>query len=146
MKNDETESAAILAQWQTCVEMANSVSQRRDNMNNLFTTLNLAVIAGVTLSWNLKSLYILAIGIVVCILWLYSIRNYRLLNSEKFEVINSLEKHLPCQPFNTEWEKLKKNKKYKDTTKIEKIIPITFVILYSIAVVTIVINKIKAAI
>lgn len=24
----------ILSQWQTCVEMANSVSQRRDSMNN----------------------------------------------------------------------------------------------------------------
>ena len=29
----------ILAQWQTCVEMANSVSQRRDTMNNVFITL-----------------------------------------------------------------------------------------------------------
>lgn len=28
---------ALLSQWQTCVEMANSVSQRRDSMNNLFS-------------------------------------------------------------------------------------------------------------
>jgi hypothetical protein len=33
----------LLAQWQTCVEMANAVSERRDNMNNLFVTVNLAL-------------------------------------------------------------------------------------------------------
>ena len=35
----------ILAQWQTCVEMANSVSQRRDTTNNVFITINLAIVA-----------------------------------------------------------------------------------------------------
>ena len=35
----------LLSQWQTCVEMANSVSQRRDSMNNLFVTLNIALLA-----------------------------------------------------------------------------------------------------
>ena len=34
----------ILAQWQTCVEMANSVSQRGDTMNNIFIKLNLALV------------------------------------------------------------------------------------------------------
>lgn len=43
MKNDD-KTDVILAQWQTCVEMANSVSQRRDTMNNIFVTLNLAEI------------------------------------------------------------------------------------------------------
>ena len=38
----------ILAEWQTCVEMANSVSQRRYSMNNIFVTLNLAVITAVS--------------------------------------------------------------------------------------------------
>ena len=33
-KSEET----LLTQWQTCVEMANAVSQRRDAMNNLFGT------------------------------------------------------------------------------------------------------------
>jgi len=146
MKSEETKPESLLVQWQTCVEMANSVSQRRDTMNNLFTTLNLAVIAGVTFSWNLKSLFILAIGIIVCIIWLYFIRNYKLLNAEKFAVINSMEKQLPYQPFNTEWEKLKKNPKYKDTTKLESIIPKTFIVLYTVAIVTIILMRIQEAI
>ena len=43
----------ILAQWQTYVEMANSVSQRRDAMNNVFITLNLALLTAVSLAWDI---------------------------------------------------------------------------------------------
>ena len=84
MKVAEDKTEIILAQWQTCVEMANSVSQRRDAMNNIFITLNLAIIAAVSITWNIKSLFILVAGIVVCAIWLLFIRNYKLLNAEKF--------------------------------------------------------------
>ena len=40
----EIDKQLALAQWQTCVEMANAVSQRRDATNNLFVTLHLAVV------------------------------------------------------------------------------------------------------
>lgn len=141
MKNAEDKIEIILAQWQTCVEMANSISQRRDTMNNIFVTLNLAIIAAISITWNIKSLFILVAGIVVCVIWLLFIRNYKLLNTEKFNVINSIEKNLPVQPFNDEWEKLKNNKKYTDGTKLETILPIIFIILYIIAVITIAIIK-----
>ncbi|MSS37637.1 RipA family octameric membrane protein [Clostridium porci] len=141
MKNAEDKIEIILAQWQTCVEMANSISQRRDTMNNIFVTLNVAIIAAVSITWNIKSLFILIAGIVVCVIWLLFIRNYKLLNTEKFHVINSIEKNLPVQPFNDEWEKLKNNKKYTDGTKLEKTLPIMFIILYIVAVITIAIIK-----
>ena len=35
--------------------MANSVSQRRDNMNNIFITLNLAIMAAVPITWDIMS-------------------------------------------------------------------------------------------
>ena len=41
---NEIDKQLALAQWQTCVEMANAVSQRRDATNNLFVTLHLAVV------------------------------------------------------------------------------------------------------
>ncbi|MFQ8602893.1 MAG: hypothetical protein ACLSAO_07340 [Anaerovoracaceae bacterium] len=141
MKKAEDKIEIILAQWQTCVDMANSISQRRDTMNNIFVTLNLAIIAAGSITWNIKSLFILVAGIVVCVIWLLFIRNYKLLNTEKFNVINSIEKNLPVQPFNDEWEKLKNNKKYTDGTKLEKTLPIMFIILYIIAVITIAIIK-----
>ena len=37
-KSEET----LLTQWQTCVEMANAVSQRREAMNKQIVSLNLA--------------------------------------------------------------------------------------------------------
>lgn len=134
MKNTDDKTEIILAQWQTCVEMANSVSQRRDTMNNIFVTLNLAIIAAVSITWDLKSLFILAAGIVVCIIWILFIRNYKLLNTEKFNVINDIEKKLPVKPFNDEWIKLKRNKKYRDSTKLENTLPIMFIVLYVIAI------------
>lgn len=141
MENPEEKTEIILAQWQTCVEMANSVSQRRDTMNNIFITLNLAIIAAVSITWNIKSLFILVAGVVVCTIWILFIRNYMMLNTEKFNVINTIEQKLPVQPFNDEWEKLKGNKKYKNGTQLEKTLPIMFIILYVVAVITVVIIK-----
>lgn len=137
MENNDKQEIT-LAQWQTCVEMANSVSQRRDVMNNVFVTLNLAIIAAVSIGWDLKSIMVLAAGIVTCIIWLFFIRNFKLLNKAKFDVINQLEEKLPDKPFKEEWELLKKNKKYNDGTKLEKVVPITFIILYAIAIIIII--------
>lgn len=99
MENNESKNEILLAQWQTCVEMAKSISQRRDTMNNIFITLNLAIMAAVSIVWDIKSILILGAGIVVCVLWLLFIRNYKQLNSAKFDIINSIEKNLPSQPF-----------------------------------------------
>ncbi|WP_458524066.1 hypothetical protein [Gardnerella piotii] len=46
--------------------MANSVSQRRDSMNNIFITLNLAILATISIAWNIKSIFLLVSGIVFC--------------------------------------------------------------------------------
>ena len=134
----------ILAEWQTCVEMANSVSQRRDSMNNIFVTLNLAVITAVSFTWNFKSLFILLAGALICVIWIFSIRNYKMLNQEKFKVINKIEKELPVMPFNEEWSLLKMNKKYMDGTMIETFIPIIFIGLYIIAIIVVIYCKFKS--
>lgn len=143
MTNNDSKDELLLAQWQTCVEMANSISQRRDAMNNVFVTLNLAIMAAVSIVWDIKSILILVAGIVVCVLWILFIRNYKQLNSAKFDVINKIEKELPCQPFCDEWEKLKINKKYMDGTKLEKALPIMFIVLYVVTAIIILVIKSK---
>lgn len=55
MENNKSPKELLLAQWQTCVEMADSISQRRDKMNNIFVTLNLAIVAAVSIVWDIKS-------------------------------------------------------------------------------------------
>ena len=139
--NTEMTSTEILEQWKTCVEMANSVSQRRDTMNNIFVTLNLAVITAVSLVWDMKSLLILLAGIVVCILWMRIIKNYKLLNTAKFDVIAHIENKLPYQPFVKEWNELKQNKKYVDGTKLERALPVTFIVIYGVAAIVLSIIK-----
>lgn len=140
-RTSEKDKELILSQWQTCVEMANSISQRRDTMNNIFVTLNLAIMAAVSWIWDIKSILILAAGIVVCVLWILFIRNYQQLNAAKFKIINRMEESLPFRPFNEEWEQLKKNKKYKDGTKLEKYLPAMFIAIYIIAAIIIVTMK-----
>lgn len=130
---DNNDRETILAQWQTCVEMASATSQRRDTMNNIFITLNLGIITAVSLVWSVKSLLILIAGIVVCSIWLLFIRNFKLLNTAKFDVINSLEKQLPTSPFIDEWKILQKSNKYCDGTTLEKILPTMFICIYIVA-------------
>lgn len=130
----------VLEQWKTCVEMSNSVSSRRDAMNNIFTTLNLAIIAAAAFTWNTKTVLLFVAGSVACVLWLFTIRNYKLLNTEKFKVINDLEKMLPKQPFNDEWAALSKNHKYMESTKLEKGLPITFMIIYGVSLLVLIKN------
>ena len=141
MENTTEDKELLLNQWQTCVDMANSVSQRRDNMNNIFITLNLAIMAAVSITWDIKSLFILIAGITICILWMLNIRNYKLLNTAKFSVINSIEEKLPSAPFKDEWQFLKNSKKYMDSTTLERILPITFIILYIATVIAIIVIK-----
>ena len=137
---NDTKIDIILEQWKTCVEMSNSVSSRRDAMNSIFTTLNLAIIAAATFTLNTKTFLLFAAGLVICVLWLFTIQNYKLLNTEKFKVINDLERKLPEQPFNDEWVALSKNKKYKESTKLEKGLPITFMIIYGISLLVLIKN------
>lgn len=120
----------ILAQWQTCVEMANSISQRRDTMNNIFVTLNLAVVATIQYDVVKKSLPIMIIGILFCLIWGFLIHHYKFLNSKKFEVINEMEKELPSKPFSDEWTKLKKSRWYIDTSCYEYLLPTIFIIAH----------------
>lgn len=141
MENTTEDKELLLNQWQTCVDMANSVSQRRDNMNNIFITLNLAIMAAVSITWDIKSLFILIAGITICILWMLNIRNYKLLNTAKFNVINLIEEKLPSAPFKDEWQFLKNSKKYMNSTTLERILPITFIILYTAAVIAIIVIK-----
>jgi hypothetical protein len=127
---DELDIESLLAQWKTCVEMANSVSARRDTMNNLFVTLHLALVTTVAVIWDSKAYPLLGLGCVLCLLWFLSIGNYRKLNQAKYDVICEIEKQLPTQPFNDEWINIKKAKFYIEGTHLEKCMPIIFSLSY----------------
>lgn len=126
--------ATLLEQWKTCVEMANSNTEKRNNANSLFITINAALFTVVTFAGDYKSILLSAIGIVVCILWLTSIRSYRQLSQVKYDIINEIEKQLPLSPFTNEWERLRLEHNYVGLTKLEKFLPWLFLVLYAAAI------------
>lgn len=140
MNNYDCDNNLLLEQWQTCVQMANSVSERRDTMNNLFVSLNVAVITAISIIWDKKTIILVILGIVICISWLLFIRNFRELNKAKFSIITNIEKDLPILAFFEEWEILKRNKKYIEGTFLEKLLPYLFIITYFITILITFIN------
>lgn len=137
----EDKKQDVLAIWQTCVEMANGVSQRRDTMNNLFVTLNIAVIAAVSWMWDVKTVFLCVAGLVICVVWLLYINNFKRLNTAKFRVIYDLEERLGVTPFKDEWDILKKTKRYLEGTKLERILPIAFAFGYAVVFVILICTK-----
>jgi len=137
----ENKDQDVLAIWQTCVEMANGVSQRRDTMNNLFVTLNIAVIAAVSWMWDVKTVFLCVAGLVICVVWLLYINNFKRLNAAKFRVIYDLEERLGVTPFKDEWDILKKTKRYLEGTKLERILPIAFALGYAVVFVILICTK-----
>lgn len=137
----EDKDQDVLAIWQTCVEMANGVSQRRDTMNNLFVTLNIAVIAAVSWMWDVKTVFLCVAGLVICVVWLLYISNFKRLNAAKFRVIYDLEERLGVTPFKDEWDILKKTKRYLEGTKLERILPIAFALGYAVVFVILICTK-----
>lgn len=77
----ETYDAVVLEQWKTCVEMANSNTEKRTNSNNIFITINAALLAITSFSLDYKSIILSIVGIAVCVVWLYSIEDYKRLSS-----------------------------------------------------------------
>lgn len=137
----EDKKQDVLAIWQICVEMANGVSQRRDTMNNLFVTLNIAVIAAVSWMWDVKTVFLCVAGLVICVVWLLYINNFKRLNTAKFRVIYDLEERLGVTPFKDEWDILKKTKRYLEGTKLERILPIAFALGYAVVFVILICTK-----
>lgn len=128
-------NSIILEQWKTCVEMANSNTEKRANSNNIYITINSALLTVATFTLDYKSIMLSVVGVVVCILWMNSIESYKKLSSVKYHIVNEIEERLPLAPFTYEWDKLKTEQKYIGLTKIEKILPCLFLVLFSISII-----------
>lgn len=130
----EEYDAVVLEQWKTCVEMANSNTEKRTNTNNIFITINAALLAVISFSLDYKSILLSVIGIAVCAVWLNLLESYKKLSSVKYAIINEIELKLPLKPFTYEWEELTSKKQYPGLTKTEKILPRLFMLIYGISI------------
>ena len=128
-------------QYKIYIESAEKISDRRQNANNYFITINTALITLLGLSFQidffgklfLGRTLLAVVGVIICVIFWFLLRSYKQLNSVKFKVIHAIEKKLPLALYDYEWEVLGKgeNKKlYYPFSHIELFIPWVFGILY----------------
>lgn len=131
-----------LEQYRIYLHMFNTVSDRRLKTNEFFLGLNTAIMAimgyiETKIVPHASIVFILVpfVGIAICYCWYEIIISLRQLCRAKFKVIHQVEQKLPVSLFKTEWILLgegKNAKKYVPLSKIEKRIPIIFIVLYII--------------
>lgn len=140
MSDDDTISEFAL--FKLYLLTAEKVSDRRANANTWMLSVNSAITSlygFLTHGQNFTSepqanvwLWALPLaGILVCCSWVSLIESYRVLNNAKFQVIEEIEAALPHRLFRSErhhYEKLGR----RDLSKIERFIPISFIVLYAI--------------
>ena len=130
-KYDENMQDKLLKQYEIFVESSERVSEKRMSANKFYLGLNTALfgIAGyiLILSNRFIAVVLSFIGIFICLAWISNISSYKRLNSAKFKVIHKLEEHLPAKPFKLEDEYLGS---FYSLTRVERFIPILFIILY----------------
>ena len=139
--------AHLLEQYKLYVEMADRVSQRRDQSNRFYVTIVSALAAIVvviarfgvpadTESGVLSDIGFLAIGLfgaALSVIWYLNIRSYRTLNSAKFAIINKIEEQLPFAGYSDEWEILRPpsgRPQYLQLTRVEQFVPVIFIALF----------------
>jgi hypothetical protein len=131
----------LFEQYKMYVESIEKISDRRQNANNFFLTLNTVLISVIGLSFQLQvfddiswsRLVFSFLGILICIIFWFLLRSYKQLNSGKFVVIHEIEQHLPLSIYDYEWDILGRGEdtsKYYPFSHIELLIPWVFGIIY----------------
>lgn len=133
----------LLSQYELYVEGIDKISDRRQNANNYFITINTVLISFIGLLFQAKilenirwiKLLICVVGITICVIFWFLIRSYKQLNSGKFTVIQELEEKLPAALYGFEWHILKEGTDknvYFPFSHIEMTIPWIFGTIYFI--------------
>lgn len=131
----------LFEQYKLYIESAEKISDRRQNANNYFITINTALFAIISLSFQVDFLkgagwlppLFSFIGVIICIIFWYLLRSYKQMNTGKYKVIHKIEKHLPLALYDFEWKILKQGKDrkvYYPFSHIELNIPWIFGIIY----------------
>lgn len=131
----------LFNQYKLYVEMADQISSRRQIVNSFFLSINTALISllgYLTINDSSQSdpfFYLLMAGVGAGLnyLWYNFIKSCGILNDAKFKIINKIEKFLPLNIYDTEWESVERGetlKFYLTFTSIEIRIPCLFILLH----------------
>ena len=132
----------LLEIYKLHAELADRVSQRREEANRLFVSLltGTLIFLVALLRYGAETMPVGAIltavsifGIFLSAAWYIIIRSYRQLNSGKFAALHELEEKLAYPFFKREWELLEEGKsrsRYWKLTVVETFLPVIFALLY----------------
>lgn len=137
----EKYSEHFFEQYKLYLQGIEKISDRRENANKYFITVNSGVIVALGfLVQHLNNLFtpylitgVLMLGIVLSVIFYFLINSYKQLNSGKFVVLHKMEESLPIQMYKDEWFALGEGKdksKYFPFSHIERLVPIIFGIGY----------------
>lgn len=158
----KTAPTEYMDQYHIMVQTSEDLVKRKQTTNNIYVTLNLAIlsiliaIAGInsTSGGAINGVFITLFGIpltmkvcawivvgvfgtLLCISWLMVLKNYANLNSAKMTLIIQLEQKLPLNLFDTEWKYVSlknKNGKYIPFSRSEKLRAVLFLLFYILVV------------
>ncbi len=138
-KKKNVDKKLLFEQYKLICECADRVTDKRQNMNNFYLTVNSLALAiagylSVNRIYDQVSTIIGIIGVIICIVWWKNINSYKNLNTAKFKVIHELEKYLPAKIYAKEDQYLTEG--YYHLTSSEKTVPVVFGILYALVFIT----------
>ena len=150
----DEDKSILLEQYKLFLETSEALVDRRQKVSNFFITANALIVSlsgtVMTLSIDNKLKMIAGallsiVGIILSISWMNLLTNYGKLNSSKMKIISMIEKQLPAAIFDTEWAVLSdslNNKKYISFTENEKRVPKTFIAIYILVILAVILASI----
>ncbi len=146
----EMDPTLLMEQYKAYLQTSEDVVSRRQSVSNFYITVNstllsvlstiIALISALDLQYSrltvvLGCFLVPLLGLVLCFNWRRIVSSYGQLNAAKMKVISALEKNLPFNIYDIEWkvqtDRLGK-RRYVSFTRIEKLIPFLFSVIYGI--------------
>lgn len=139
---DDTSESAVFQLYKLYLSTAEKTSDRRGTANQWLLSVNSAIVGlygfiaqGKSVGdASLEEVWRWAIpfaGILACVTWAALLSSYAKLNEAKFKVLQDLERSLPAQVFANEETHYKADNRL-DLSKLEVLIPWSFVALYAL--------------
>jgi hypothetical protein len=133
---EEEKKEYLMHYWQSYSEQANEITSKRQTLNSIYLSLEIALLGFAITYLKLTGLFLSIAGLIINIIWMLTIFSYKKLNSVKFEIVHDLEDiiGLDIKPYNMEWKKLK-SKRYINLTIFELVLVVVLIILFLIGIV-----------
>ena len=134
------DNALLIEQYKVLLSTSESLIERRQKLTttylSIFSALLPIISTMLTFPYTflqLGAFFVSIICIILCCSWRSTIISYGKSNRAKFAILEEIEKQLPVAMFASEWLALKRiTTKYKSFTNRETLIPIVFIVIYSI--------------